>query len=188
MGACELCGIEGVGTKPANVSQNTLECCNRCIDSMGLKIDKPPPTISSTLIPESQVLGKGISGMDIMTRDKLELSNDFYNKIRLARKENGLTQEDLAEKLNMKVGVIQKIENGVRQTDSILMKISKFLGVEIYVEPQSSNFSVVASEGNRQMTISDARENIVEKERKKKNKKKGRKLGVSRTGARTRRQ
>jgi hypothetical protein len=46
---------------------------------------------------------------------------------------------------------------------------------------------MVASETDRQMTISDAKNSSESEPKKKKQKKKGRRLGVSRSGARSRR-
>jgi len=46
---------------------------------------------------------------------------------------------------------------------------------------------MVATETDRPMTISDAKKSPVSESKKKHKKKKGRKIGVSRTGARSRR-
>ena len=194
MGACELCGAEGISTKRAKISKpvgnnSMLECCNRCIQSMGLIVEAVrtpahlPPTEN-----QSSVSGKGISGVDIMTKDEVELANDFHSRIRNAREHRGLSQEELAKRMNEKIATIQKTENGIRPTDSLLNKFAKALDIKLFVESVSHAHTIVASDNDRQMTISDAN-NSPESEPKKKSKKKkkGRRIGVSRSGARSRR-
>ncbi len=172
----------------ARVSQSLLECCNGCIGSMGLIAEQVMrPTVSNAAEPQSQVSGKGITGVDIMTKDEVELANDFHSRIRNAREHRGLSQEDLAREMNEKIGGIQKAENGIRPTDSLLNKFAKALDVRLFVESMSHGHTMVASESDRQMTISDAKKQIEESPKKKKTKKRGRKLGVSRSGARSRR-
>ncbi|MBF93289.1 MAG: hypothetical protein CMB78_05900 [Euryarchaeota archaeon] len=187
MGACELCGAEGVSTRQAMVSQSKLECCIRCIDSMSLVVERTVTRNESQSEPESSVVGRGVSGVDIMTKDEMELAQDFHNRIRVSRKEKGLSQEDLARKMNVKIAVIQKAESGNRPTDALLKKFTKELGVRLFVESAPSNHTIVSSENDRKMTISDAQNDNVKSERVNRAKKKTRRLGVSRSGARSRR-
>jgi len=193
MGACELCGAEGVGTKRARIGKpigynSILECCNNCINSMGLVVDSVSnQPITAPKEVQSSVSGRGISGVDIMTKDELELANDFHSRIRNARKHRGLSQEGLAKKMNERIGAIQKAENGIRPTDSLLKKFAKELGIQLFVESVAHGHTMVASEGDRQMTISDAKKIVDEIPEKKKVKKKGRRIGVSRSGSRSRR-
>ena len=187
MGACELCGKEGVGTRRAKVSQSVLECCSGCIASMGLVVEQSPTKVIENNEQSSLVTGKGVSGIDIMTKDATELAGDFYSRIRNGRKIKGLSQGDLARIMNVKIGVIQKAENGNRPTDSILEKFERALGISLFVEAIPRNNTMVANESSSQMTISDAKNDLVDKTRKRPEKKKGRRFGVSRSGSRTRR-
>ena len=194
MGACELCGAEGVSTKRAKIAKpvghnSILECCNRCIESMGLIVEAVRvPTYVPPTETQSSVSGKGISGVDIMTKDEVELANDFHSRIRNARKHRGLSQEDLAKQMNEKIAVIQKTENGIRPTDSLLNKFAKALDIKLFVESVSHAHTMVASDNDRQMTISDVKKSPeTEPKKQKSQKKKGRRIGVSRSGARSRR-
>ena len=138
--------------------------------------------------PQSAVAGKGVSGVDIMTKEEVELANDFHSRIRNARQLRGISQEELAKEMNQKIGVIQKAENGIRPTDSLLNKFAKALDVKLFVETVSHAHTMVASENDRQMTISDAKNPSQSEPKKKKiQKKKGRRIGVSRSGAKSRR-
>ncbi|MBN28811.1 MAG: TIGR00270 family protein [Euryarchaeota archaeon] len=194
MGACELCGAEGVSTKRAKIAKpvghnSILECCNRCIESMGLIVEAVRvPTYVPPTETQNSVSGKGISGVDIMTKDEVELANDFHSRIRNARKHRGLSQEDLAKQMNEKIAVIQKTENGIRPTDSLLNKFAKSLDIKLFVESVSHAHTMVASDNDRQMTISDVKKSPESEPKKQKSqKKKGRRIGVSRSGARSRR-
>ena len=72
MGACELCGKEGVSTKKATVSQALLECCNRCIESHGLIVQREAINLSFEESKESRVIGRGLKGIDIMSNEEVE--------------------------------------------------------------------------------------------------------------------
>lgn len=176
-----------MGTRRAKVSQSVLECCSGCIASMRLVVEQRPTKVIQNKEKSSLVTGKGVSGIDIMTKDATELAGDFYSRIRNGRKIKGLSQEDLARIMNVKVGVIQKAENGNRPTDSTLEKIERALGISLFVEAIPRNNTMVANESSSQMTISDAKNDPVDKTRKRPEKKKGRRFGVSRSGSRTRR-
>ena len=157
----------------ARASQSLLECCNGCIGSMGLIAEQVMrPRVSAPAEPRSHISGKGITGVDIMTKDEVELASDFNSRIRNAREHRGLSQEDLARKMNEKIGVIQKAENGIRPTDSLVNKFAKALDVRLFVESVSHGHTMVTSESDRQMTISDAKKQIEERPKKKKAKKK----------------
>ncbi len=176
-----------MGTRRAKVSQSVLECCSGCIASMRLVVEQRPTKVIQNNEQSSLVTGKGVSGIDIMTKDATELAGDFYSRIRNGRKIKGLSQGDLARIMNVKIGVIQKAENGNRPTDSILEKFERALGISLFVEAIPRNNTMVANESSSQMTISDAKNDLVDKTRKRPEKKKGRRFGVSRSGSRTRR-
>ena len=76
MGTCELCGIEGTATRRSTVHGTILDCCTNCIDSMGLVVERKVVQLPDAA-PESHVVGKGISGVDIMTKDEIELIKEI---------------------------------------------------------------------------------------------------------------
>lgn len=187
MGTCELCGLERVSTQRASVSQTTLESCNKCIDSMGLSVERQIPAVMPSNPPSNQVTGRGSPGVDIMTKDSEELADDFHSRIRAAREAKGWSQSDLARRINERANVIQKVENGIRPTDSVIRKIAKMLNLRLFVDAMPRNARMMTPDDSREMTISDARD-IPQEEKRSRKKKKGRRLGVSRSGARSRRQ
>jgi len=186
MGTCELCGIEGVGTKKAKVSSSELDCCSRCISSNNLEVVFIRKTTDRNIIPSNQITGKGVVGIDIMSNNAKELASDFHLRIRKAREQKGFTPNDLARRINEKVAIIQKAEDGARPTDGLLEKIAKELGIELFFERSSENYRQVPKNVENEMTISDATNFVNEEKIVKKQKKKGRRLGVSRGGPRKR--
>ena len=187
MGACELCGKEGVGTRRAKVSQSVLECCSGCIASMGLVVEQRPTKVIQNNEQSSLVTGKGVSGIDIMTKDSTELAGDFHSRIRTGRKNKNMSQQDLARIMNVKIGAVQKAENGNRPTDSTLEKFERALGISLFVEAMPRSHTMVANESSSQMTISDVSNDVVQRTRKRPDKKRKRRFGVSRSGSRSRR-
>ena len=119
----------------AKVSQSVLECCSGCIASMGLVVEQRPTKVTNYNEQSSLVTGKGVSGIDIMTKDATELAGDFHSRISDGRKIKGMSQEDLARSMNVKIGVIQKAENGNRPMDSTLEKFEKALGFRFSWKP-----------------------------------------------------
>jgi len=186
MGTCELCGIEGVGTKKAKVSSSELDCCNRCISSNALEVVFVRKTIDREIEPISQITGKGVLGIDIMSNNSKELAPDFHLRIRKAREQKEFSTNDLARRINEKAAIIQKAEDGARPTDALLEKISKELGIELFFERSSENYRQISNNLEREMTISDLSNQAKEEKTVKKQKKKSRKLGVSRGGPRKR--
>ena len=61
-----------------------------------------------------------------------EVVQDYDDRIRDAREERGLTQEDLADQLNEKASLIRKLERGdVLPSDSVQRKLEKALDVSL---------------------------------------------------------
>ncbi|PSQ20488.1 TIGR00270 family protein [Halobacteriales archaeon QS_9_67_15] len=61
-----------------------------------------------------------------------ELAQDYDETVRTARESAGLSQEDLARKLNEKASLIRKIERGdTLPSDEIRAKLESELGVDL---------------------------------------------------------
>ena len=101
---------------------------------MGLIVEQRPTKVILNTEQSSIVTGKGVSGVDIMSSDATELAEDFHSRIRNGREIKEISQEELARIMNVKIGVIQKAENGNRPTDSTLEKFERALGVSLFVE------------------------------------------------------
>jgi putative transcription factor len=63
---------------------------------------------------------------------KEELAEDFPARIRNARSGKGMSQKDLAMKINERLTVLSKIETGqMRPDDKMIVKLERELGVKL---------------------------------------------------------
>ena len=183
MGVCELCGNERVSTRKTRTSTTIIDCCNKCVESLGLSPINEKKS-SSNIITKTPI---SINNKYLVGTETEELIPNFHIKIRKEREDKGWDIEQLAKKINEKVNTIQKIENGNRVTDNTIKKISKALDINLYSSISPQNERMVKSKEMKEMTMADAnisQDKIASKQ--KTTKKKMRKLGVSRTGGRKR--
>jgi uncharacterized protein (TIGR00270 family) len=183
MSVCELCGNERVSTRKTRTSTTIIDCCNKCVESLGLSPINENKS-SSNIITKPSI---SKNNNYLVGTETEELIPNFHIKIRKEREERGWDIEQLAKKINEKVNTIQKIENGNRMTDNTIKKISKALDINLYSSISPQNERIVKSKEMKEMTMADANISQDEIVSKQKNiKKKMRKLGVSRTGGRKR--
>jgi len=63
---------------------------------------------------------------------EIDVVEDYNERIRKARKEFGMEQEDLAKKVNEKLSVIKKIEQGkMKPPEKLAKKLEKLLKIEL---------------------------------------------------------
>ena len=101
-----------------------------------------------------------MSGPNIMHKSERELAPDFHKRIRQSRKNKGWDQREFARRMNERLNIVQKIENGNRPTDSLIKKIEKVLDVELMIESLAANSRQTTNQGSRNMTIGDAYEEL----------------------------
>ena len=109
---------------------------------------------------KNTVTSRGIAGKDIMAKKEKELASDFHKRIIEGRKKKGWDQRTFASKMNERLNIVQKIENGGRPTDKLIQKIEKILSIELNVERSSEHTSTVTTK-KRNMTIGDALEDLL---------------------------
>tara|TARA_B100000900_G_C20585772_1_gene719462 strand:+ start:518 stop:1021 length:504 start_codon:yes stop_codon:yes gene_type:complete len=161
MASCELCGNEKVSTRKARTAGIQVDACSRCVESLNLQVVELPNKFSK-IIPKAKntVNSRGIAGKDIMARKEKELAQDFHKRIILARKKKGWDQRTFASKMNERLNIVQKIENGGRPTDKLILKIEKILSIELNVERSSEHTSTLSTK-KRNMTIGDALDDLL---------------------------
>ena len=101
-----------------------------------------------------------ISGRNIMHKSDRELAPDFHKRIKQARQAKGWDQREFARRMNERLNIVQRIENGNRPTDALIKKIEKVLDVELLIESMASNTRQTSTQGSRNMTIGDAYEDL----------------------------
>lgn len=138
---CEVCGrkIQGKPVK-AIIEGAKLTVCNDCsrhgrIVLEEIKQAMPIPTqkTTSTTTKPTQVKMQKVKVEDIL-EEKIELVEDFAQRIRQAREKLGLTQEDLGKKINEKASLLKKIESGKLKPDNKLAnKIEHALRIKLLI-------------------------------------------------------
>ena len=132
---CELCGKEVTFCKKVTIEGVQLEVCSECA-KFGIESKKAPekkagptPVITQRLeIREKRSRPKDV----IESVGKEELVEDFAARIRNARSSKGMTQKDLAMKINERQTVLSKIETGqMRPDDKVIRKLEKELEVKL---------------------------------------------------------
>ena len=161
MSSCELCGKEKVSTRKARTAGIQVDACGRCIESMNLQVVELSPKFTKMISKKKNtVTSRGIAGKDIMAKKEKELASDFHKRIIEGRKKKGWDQRTFASKMNERLNIVQKIENGGRPTDKLIQKIEKILSIELNVERSSEHTSTVTTK-KRNMTIGDALEDLL---------------------------
>jgi len=111
MGTCELCGADKVSTYKTTTSGARVDACNRCIDRLGLS--KPISPVNRRSSNPNQSRAR-ISGPNIMNKSEKELAPDFHKRIKQAREEKEWDQREFARRMNERLNIVQRIENGNR--------------------------------------------------------------------------
>ncbi len=142
---CEMCGAETAAPKTAKIEGAELQVCDSCVN-FGTEVKREDATDTSTKYstgstgtndaqstsPSSTTGGSG-GGRRADLFDEMEtLASDYPERIREAREERGLSQEDLAGELNEKASLIRKLERGDMQpTDAIQAKLEGHLEISL---------------------------------------------------------
>ncbi len=130
---CEMCGKNVTFLRKVTIEGVSLEVCSECA-KFGIEAKKdvpkeeaPRPIIAQRL----EVREKRGRPRDVLEKgDKEDFVEDFGSLIRIARERAGMTQKDLAMKINERVTILSKIEsNLMRPDDKIIAKLQKELGI-----------------------------------------------------------
>lgn len=145
MPQCEMCGAEKPSLTTTKVEGAELELCDECAE-FGTEVKTE--TASSTSTKYSTSSGSsgssssssssgGSSGSSSSRRRDLfdemeEVSNEYDQRIREAREDRGISQEDLAQQLNEKASLIRKLERGdVLPSDDVQKKIEREFDISL---------------------------------------------------------
>jgi putative transcription factor len=132
---CELCGKNVTFCKKVTIEGVQLEVCTECA-KFGIEAKKAPekdPAPKPVIAQRLEVREKRSRQRDVLEgMGKEELVEDFPARIRNARSGKGMSQKDLAMKINERLTVLSKIETGqMRPDDKIIRKLERELGVKL---------------------------------------------------------
>ncbi|QLH83452.1 multiprotein bridging factor aMBF1 [Halosimplex pelagicum] len=144
---CEMCGSETSSPNRVKVEGAELDVCDECTDfgtevkqqsssSASTKYSTSSSDSSSSSSGSSSSGSSSSSGGSSRRRDMFdemdELAQDYDETVRSAREAAGLSQEDLARKLNEKASLIRKIERGdTLPSDDVQRKLESALDVNL---------------------------------------------------------
>lgn len=135
---CELCGRECKGGKEAIIDGAKMFVCPDCIKyAEGVVQEEPAKTDISPQIQHVIRTKKQKMERDIF-KDKgmeKELVTNWNHLISQARKNKGLSREELGFKIGERTVTIAKLENGdLRPSDQTIAKLEKELGISLTEE------------------------------------------------------
>ena len=168
---CEMCGAETASPKTIKVEGAELQVCDNC-SQFGTEVrDQTSSSSGSTKYSTSSSSGgssdsggkSGSSGGKKKRRrrrdmfDEMdELAADYDQRIRAAREAAGISQEDLAKKLNEKASLIRKIEHGdVLPSDSVQKKLESELDIALTESAGGEDEEWEGGESGSGLTLGD---------------------------------
>jgi len=147
MSKCQLCGKDTDSAVKAKIEGAVMRVCSSCAE-MGEKIQ--------TKSKKSNKKKKKSKRRRTSRTEEKVLANNYGRKIREEREDRELTMEELANMMNEKTSVIQKVEQEELKPDqSLAGKISKKLGLDLYVNPKVSDYDDTSSGDSRAATLGD---------------------------------
>ena len=139
---CEMCGAETPTPKTVKIEGAELQVCADCAE-FGTEVQSQETSTTSTKYStsggsssSSSSSSGGSSRSSGRRRDLYdemeEVAEDYDQRIRNARENRDLTQEELADDINEKVSLIRKLEHGdMLPSDDVQAKLEKFLDISL---------------------------------------------------------
>ncbi len=154
---CEMCGKEVPYLKTVVIEGALLKVCEDCAKfgkEVSPKEAKKYARGSAAIAERLKIREKRMREKDVLESEEV-LDPDFPDKVRSARMRLGLSQEDLAKKINEKHSVIAKVEHGDLVPDENLRKkLEKTLGISLMVKVEPVHVQK-KSEHRRGLTLGD---------------------------------
>ncbi|MFB6090141.1 MAG: multiprotein bridging factor aMBF1 [Halobellus sp.] len=176
MPQCEMCGSERPSLTTVKVEGAELELCDDCKE-FGTEVRTESSSSQSTKYSTSSSSGtsgsSGSSGSSSsggtassssggssrrrrdMFDDMDEIAADYDTRIREAREDRGLSQEDLAKSLNEKASLIRKLERGdILPSDEVQRELERELDISL-VEGEDAEDSEWSGGSSTTTTLGD---------------------------------
>ncbi|WP_119814564.1 multiprotein bridging factor aMBF1 [Halalkaliarchaeum desulfuricum] len=171
MPQCEMCGAEKSSLTTTKVEGAELELCDSCSE-FGTEVRTESTSSSGSKYSTTSSSGtssggsgggssgaSGSGGSSSRRRDMFdemdELAADYDTRIRNARESTGMSQEDLAKKLNEKASLIRKLERGdILPSDDVQKKLERELDISL-LEGEDVEDSEWSSDSSGTMTLGD---------------------------------
>lgn len=160
---CEMCGRESAVLKTVSVEGSVLRVCPDC-SKFGNELPHNSRKVQSSSGIPRFVPAKTAGVYDIYKdMGDTELASDYNIRIRKARTDRGLKQEELGKLINERKSVIEQLENGrIRPDDKLIAKLERALRINLKEKIQEdSELKQTGSSGA--LTLGD----LIKKQQKK---------------------
>jgi len=155
---CEVCGHEIFGRPiKAIIGKAKMIVCRECADLGSASWEVQPKSQRGprkpVMLPSKASTTKA-SAPSIS--EDLELAENFGSRVRAARREAGLSHEDLGRKVKEKISVLRKIETGKMTPNHLLArKLEHVLKVKLLVQPSEPKVSRTHLSTPHEVTLGD---------------------------------
>jgi len=171
---CEMCGTETSNPNRVKIEGAELDVCDACTE-FGTEIRTESESSSSTKYSTSSSSSSSSTGASSsstgsssgssssgegrrsdMFDDIEEIAQDYDDRIRQARENAGLSQEELAKKLNEKASYIRKLEHGeTLPTDELQRKLERALDIDLSAGGASDDTEWESDSSGGEYTLGD---------------------------------
>ena len=130
---CEICGmpIKSQGKK-ISIERSDLTVCDRCIQ---FGKEKENFSFAPKTIEKKKPIRRRIAATSLVVDEVIE---EYHIVVRAKREEMGLTQEELAKRINEKSSLLGKIERGdILPDDSVIKKLENEFNVKLIEKTRS---------------------------------------------------
>jgi putative transcription factor len=145
---CEMCGKDVDSLTAVRVEGSVLQLCADCA-KFGQAVAPPPGPIRTSRQDDPDYLEprapmsfrpRRTAERDVFSdMPEIELSPDWFKRIRQARERLGWSPEELGKRLNEKKSLVLKVESGsFRPADATLRKIERLLKIRLTVDPNAA--------------------------------------------------
>ena len=153
---CEICGNDVPYLKKVLIEGTALNVCKECArfgeplsEKDAIKYDT-----KSSIQERLEVREKRMRERDVLEQETV-LDPDFSDKVRNARMKLGMSQDELARKINEKHSVIAKIEHGdLVPNEDVRKKLEKALKIKLMVKIEPTHVQKKQNE-RRGLTLGD---------------------------------
>lgn len=132
---CEMCGVDVPKLKKITIEGSNLSVCPKCAKfgtESSIKMGPEESIYTPTITERLERREKRLRTKDVFEQSYDELALDYPKRIRRARTSMGLSQDDLAKKINEKKSVVAKLESGDMVPDEkLIKKLEKALDISL---------------------------------------------------------
>ncbi|WGI17259.1 multiprotein bridging factor aMBF1 [Methanonatronarchaeum sp. AMET-Sl] len=133
---CEICGKDADTAVKVRIEGSEMMVCSNC-KTLGQEVkkkpEKPKKTTKKTTKKQKISVKREKSPQRKSVYDEMDqIIPEYGSLIRNAREEKGLTQEELADKINEKSSIISKLENEKKlPEEKVIKKLESFLEIKL---------------------------------------------------------